>query len=789
MIGFGQITLDLAGNNLTNFPYFDFATSFNSDEDIFITIDPFLNPSVVGQQIDVYVVEHQNTQDWITNPMLTDIRPGGMQNHMFSSNTIQGNSLLLISANNLSGMNGHMLGHGYDVIIDVNQNGTLDSSDLIDNENEKAGLYVVNDYSLPGPFDVITHYNNGGPFLEQNMYYPSDIVNLDLLPIIFIAHGWTYTNQDYDFIGNHLASFGYIVVAIDNNTLSGGSSGTQESSLDLIANIDYLFDNISAINNGLFVGHIDANNIGLIGHSTGGETVVRSYTRLETGTNTSNHISFEDINLMISLAPVTFLDGNQCNPSNCNYALLVGAADMDASGFASDNYWQTFSLYERGSGNKHAFYFHGAGHESFADLGTLVYSSGPDLIPIVEGNNLTKSYVLGLCEMYLKNNYATEEYISSSYSKLHPTSLSDNLIVSTESKLKNTLNTTVLEDFEMTSSAVNNVISTVNNYQTILMKDQDGSFDWTGSQWSNGMTRARYSDDPHCSVFDFNTDSYIEYEIAPSYSDWSESEFLSFRTAQLTRHPNTLDLDTNLDFSITLIDNNLNQSSIRILDINTVINRPYKRSAGGVLNLCLPDGDYQSISHPGFWQQDQEYEIPGYVSMQYGSGTTNFTITGGNPCTDVQILLYSPYCYGWDIGYLDIVDDLGDIVSSTSLSAGCSPDYGYGWQNEFQSVKINLNSFTHNNSNVDLTNISKLKFEFGPSYGSNKGALAIDDLEITAIQNLTSGIENMTAIIQKPDRELLKITDVLGRTINKATNTPLFYIYDDGTVEKKIILE
>ena len=36
---------------------------------------------------------------------------------------------------------------------------------------------------------------------------------------------------------------------------------------------------------------------------------------------------------------------------------------------------------------------------------------------------------------------------------------------------------------------------------------------------------------------------------------------------------------------------------------------------------------------------------------------------------------------------------------------------------------------------------------------------------------------------------LLKITDILGRETKGTKNEPLFYIYDDGTVEKKIIIE
>ena len=38
------------------------------------------------------------------------------------------------------------------------------------------------------------------------------------------------------------------------------------------------------------------------------------------------------------------------------------------------------------------------------------------------------------------------------------------------------------------------------------------------------------------------------------------------------------------------------------------------------------------------------------------------------------------------------------------------------------------------------------------------------------------------------DKELLKVLDLLGKE-SKQTNQPLFYIYDDGTVEKKIIIE
>ena len=43
--------------------------------------------------------------------------------------------------------------------------------------------------------------------------------------------------------------------------------------------------------------------------------------------------------------------------------------------------------------------------------------------------------------------------------------------------------------------------------------------------------------------------------------------------------------------------------------------------------------------------------------------------------------------------------------------------------------------------------------------------------------------------LNSSNRELLKIVDILGRNANGDKNKPLFYIYNDGTVEKKIIIE
>ena len=68
-------------------------------------------------------------------------------------------------------------------------------------------------------------------------------------------------------------------------------------------------------------------------------------------------------------------------------------------------------------------------------------------------------------------------------------------------------------------------------------------------------------------------------------------------------------------------------------------------------------------------------------------------------------------------------------------------------------------------------------------YELGDGLVVVDELNgITA----TSSI-NITE--QKPERKLLIIKDMMGRKTEARSNSILFYIYNDGTVEKKIIIE
>ena len=56
----------------------------------------------------------------------------------------------------------------------------------------------------------------------------------------------------------------------------------------------------------------------------------------------------------------------------------------------------------------------------------------------------------------------------------------------------------------------------------------------------------------------------------------------------------------------------------------------------------------------------------------------------------------------------------------------------------------------------------------------------------------TDGSGNVTSTFNipiNPNRKLEKTVDILGKETKPQTNTPFIEIYDDGTVEKRIVIE
>ena len=69
----------------------------------------------------------------------------------------------------------------------------------------------------------------------------------------------------------------------------------------------------------------------------------------------------------------------------------------------------------------------------------------------------------------------------------------------------------------------------------------------------------------------------------------------------------------------------------------------------------------------------------------------------------------------------------------------------------------------------------------GMGSGINYGVFGFNKF---SIETVFSGLD-----YQLYNERSYKIIDLLGREVNERPNTPLFYLYDDGTVKKKMIIE
>ena len=305
---------ELAGNPIADYPHFEYVKVINENAPVNVAIDPTRFPAIAGQICDIYIVAAKSTTQWNGDNTLTDITPGGAQTETFNVANIQANTFQVAGATTLNGDAGRSLGVGHDVVLDCNQDGLLNGDDYIDGRNNESGFYVVDDLTAAGPEAVIeTQYmwsagvqaTFGIPATRasQNLFYPTDIANVaafpDPVPLIVVGHGNGHWYEDYDHIGNHLASHGYVVMSHMNNT-GPGSLFAADTTLQ---HTDALLDQLGVVAGGVLAGRIDTNRIGWIGHSRGAEGVVIAYDHLFDGTYTPTHFNIDSIDMISSMLP------------------------------------------------------------------------------------------------------------------------------------------------------------------------------------------------------------------------------------------------------------------------------------------------------------------------------------------------------------------------------------------------------------------------------------------------------------------------------------------------------
>jgi dienelactone hydrolase len=270
----------------------------------------------------------------------------------------------------------------------------------VDNPDQPSSVPVsAPDPSLPGPFEVMTLFYGSGtdkrrPEYSKSVSIKTEAVDASLLlpdlkgfkasmrkrfwgfdqkqfpvngrvwfpagdgpfPLVLIVHGnhtmEQFSDPGYAYLGELLASRGFILVSVDENFLNGSWSGDLEGK-ELPARAWMLLQHLkvwrdwSTQQGNPFVNKVDLRNIALIGHSRGGEAaaIAAAFNKLSHYPEDAN-LPFDfnfSIKSVIAIAPSDEFykpAGSPAAIDNVDYFVLQGGHDGDVSTFLGTRQYQ-----------------------------------------------------------------------------------------------------------------------------------------------------------------------------------------------------------------------------------------------------------------------------------------------------------------------------------------------------------------------------------------------------------------------------------------------------------------
>lgn len=207
-------------------------------------------------------------------------------------------------------------------------------------------------------------------------------------PLILMVHGNHYMMDDsdpgYAYLGEVFASRGFIAVSVDENFLNGtwsdlplpGMGGSLEEENDLRGwlLLQHLrqWERMNTTAGGPFLGKVDMNQIGLLGHSRGGEAVAiaAAFNRLPAHPDNAL-IPFDfnyNIRAVAAIAPVDqqYTPSDRGTPlEDVNYFLIQGAYDGDVSPMMGIRQYNRLTFSPNSDFFKAAWYVDRANHGQF----------------------------------------------------------------------------------------------------------------------------------------------------------------------------------------------------------------------------------------------------------------------------------------------------------------------------------------------------------------------------------------------------------------------------------------
>ncbi|SEL94027.1 Alpha/beta hydrolase family protein [Syntrophus gentianae] len=573
-------------------PYVQFTDTFQVGEDVWGTLDPnALDPAHTGKAAAIYVVPHKTAAQWTADNSLNHLAVLGgnaaTQKWITQSWCTNANLHLLWS-------NATQVGD-YDIVVDFgNNSATLPG--FAQDDHYDMPLDLIDGYLVPG-FRIVpdpavdTFFTQVGAFsydsstqgsvtvasdygssftvpLNANVRFPADAAGAtspsqisaaqSSYPVVVLVHGNSShidSYQGYDYLLDHLARNGFIAASIH---LQPGQQGTDRARV-LRSHLSILF--------GMFGTHA-ANNIGIMGHSRGGEAVV-----IATRLNQQEAWGW-NINAVISLAPTNqytaeHFGGAWARP----YLVIYGSLDGDVGGIGNTG----FELYDRASSMKKSMAFvYRACHDRFNTVwgdGDFYFGqlTPADQAAVLSANShqlIARGYMTAFFRQYLKGETQWEGIFRGEWVPAAVTASDADMRIYTQYE-----DTTVrtMDDFEGAHSATSWQSSTIGGAVS-----QSGL---PANPQENDL-RSMDSQSPHLTAglllrWDGTTDS-LDYTIPAGQRDVSGYQAVSFRISQKV---NSASNPANMvqDLRLTLTDAGGHSRQIRISKLDEI---PYPHVRG-----------------------------------------------------------------------------------------------------------------------------------------------------------------------------------------------------------------
>jgi hypothetical protein len=569
----------LAGRTREEAPGFGFDDVYALGEPLEVAFDMRAQPDGIGAA-QAWVVAHRSVEAWGEDRALVDVT-GEVEGLSLDDADLATAGRTVWAA---VAPDAGVVGSAYDVVLDLDGDATFSPGDRLDQGADGAGLRVAGDLAEAGPHAVSQADVSGGDWLGQRVYWPDDLAALGPRPLIVISHGNGHQHTWYDYLGEHLASWGYVVMAHENETMPG----IEAASTTTLTNTDWFLTHLDQVGGGALVDLVDAHAIAWIGHSRGGEGIVRAHTRLLAGGGGTGDVpegfTADDVRVLVSIAPTVFNSVTMSDPGDVRYHLLAGSSDGDVTGGTQFSEAQSFRLYQAAQGTRSSTYVYGASHEDFDCCG-YDDGQGPDQIEREDAQRIAKAYLLAAVAEGLEDDPTARALLQRDPMGVPATGFTKGLTTTVLSTWR-PAEGMVIDDYQLfgdLGSASSNaaVIFDVTNAHEGLQDDADTQLTWTGSDPMNGMTQAgEAADDAQGIVFEWDAPAYYRYELPTLLRDWREGRFLTLAACQETRNPLTIELDGPLDFSVTLTDG-AGVSVTRSIRPYATIAPPYNRRGDG----------------------------------------------------------------------------------------------------------------------------------------------------------------------------------------------------------------